>query len=43
MRVLFIFCVCGVGSTGRISTDLYCVFQENGHQCCIAYGRGDAP
>ncbi|HGF7723657.1 TPA: glycosyltransferase, partial [Enterococcus faecium] len=43
MRVLFINSVCGVGSTGRICTDLYDVFQENGHQCCIAYGRGDAP
>ena len=43
MRVLFINSVGGVGSTGRICTDLYDVFQENGHQCCIAYGRGDAP
>ncbi|EOI6515858.1 glycosyltransferase [Enterococcus faecium] len=42
MRVLFINSVCGVGSTGRICTDLYDLFQENGHQCCIAYGRGDA-
>lgn len=43
MRILFINSVCGAGSTGRICTDLYDLFQENGHQCCIAYGRGNAP
>lgn len=35
--------VCGVGSTGRICTDLYDVFTKEGHECCIAYGRGTAP
>lgn len=43
MRVLQINSVCGVGSTGRITTDLYNVLADNGHECCIAYGRGEAP
>lgn len=43
MKVLQINSVCGVGSTGRIATDLYKVLEEQGHQCIIAYGRGTAP
>ena len=43
MRVLQINSVCGVGSTGRIATDLYKVLEEQGHECLIAYGRGTAP
>lgn len=43
MRVLIINSVCGVGSTGRICTDLYDELVSNGHECCIAYGRGEAP
>lgn len=43
MRVLQINSVCGVGSTGRITTDLYKVLEEKGHECLIAYGRGIAP
>lgn len=43
MRILQINSVCGVGSTGRIATDLYKVLEEQGHECCIAYGRGTAP
>lgn len=43
MRVLQINSVCGVGSTGRIATDLYKVLEEHGHECLIAYGRGTAP
>lgn len=43
MKILFINSVCGVGSTGRICTDLYNVMKDAGHQCCIAYGRGKAP
>lgn len=35
--------VCGVGSTGRICTDLYEELSKEGHECCIAYGRGEAP
>ena len=43
MKILQINSVCGVGSTGRIATDLYKVLEEQGHQCKIAYGRGEAP
>lgn len=43
MKVLQINSVCGVGSTGRIATDLYKVLEEQGHECLIAYGRGTAP
>lgn len=43
MRVLQINSVCGVGSTGRITTDLYKVLKDQGQECCIAYGRGTAP
>lgn len=43
MRILQINSVCGVGSTGRITTDLYKVLEEQGHECLIAYGRGTAP
>ena len=43
MKVLQINSVCGYGSTGRIVTDLADILQENGHECLIAYGRGQAP
>ena len=43
MKVLQVNTVCGTGSTGRITTDIYNVLVENGHDCCIAYGRGNAP
>ncbi|ALV21539.1 glycosyltransferase [Carnobacterium antarcticum] len=43
MKVLQINSVCGYGSTGRIATDLYNILEKNGHECCIAYGRGSAP
>lgn len=43
MRVLQINSVCGYGSTGRIALDLYSMWERVGHECCIAYGRGDAP
>lgn len=43
MKILQINSVCGVGSTGRIATDLYKVLEEQGHECKIAYGRGEAP
>lgn len=42
MKILQINSVCGVGSTGRIATDLYKVLEEQGHECKIAYGRGTA-
>jgi putative colanic acid biosynthesis glycosyltransferase len=43
VKVLQINSVCGVGSTGRITTDLYSVLENQGHECLIAYGRGTAP
>ncbi|WP_407370871.1 glycosyltransferase [Carnobacterium sp.] len=43
MKILQINSVCGFGSTGRIATDLYDVLEKEGHECCIAYGRGNAP
>lgn len=43
MKVLQINSVCGIGSTGRIAVDLYKALEKNGHECCIAYGRGTAP
>ncbi|MEF9916973.1 MAG: glycosyltransferase [Lachnospiraceae bacterium] len=42
MKVLQINSVCGVGSTGRIATDIYSVLKEQGHECKIAYGRDKA-
>lgn len=43
MKILQINSVCGFGSTGRIATDLYKVYEEAGHECIIGYGRGTAP
>lgn len=43
MKILQINSVCGIGSTGRIATDLYKVLKDQGHECKIAYGRGNAP
>lgn len=43
MKVMQINTVCGTGSTGRIATDIYKVLEEQGHECIIAYGRGNAP
>ena len=42
MRVLFVNVVCGVGSTGRIVTDLCAVLKAEGHQCLVAYGYGQS-
>lgn len=43
MKILQINSVCGFGSTGRIVTDLYEILKMHGHECLIAYGRGEAP
>ena len=43
MKVLQINSVCGYGSTGKISYDLCKVLESNGHECVVAYGRGNAP
>lgn len=42
MRILYINSVCGVGSTGRIVTDLASAAAVEGNECFIAYGIGDA-
>lgn len=39
MKVLLINSVCGIGSTGRICTDLAQQFEKDGHEVKIAYGR----
>jgi glycosyltransferase involved in cell wall biosynthesis len=39
MRVLQINSVCGIGSTGRIATDIHNILIEKGHESYIAYGR----
>lgn len=41
MRVLMINSVCGIGSTGRICTDLAQEFERDGHEVKIAYGRDE--
>lgn len=43
MKVLMINSVCGIGSTGRICTDIAERLQADGHDCMIAYGRGNVP
>ena len=39
MKVLQINSVCGIGSTGRIATDIHSMLIEQGHQSYIAYGK----
>lgn len=39
MKVLQINSVCGVGSTGRIATDIHKLLIEQRHESYIAYGR----
>lgn len=43
MKVLQINSVCGIGSTGRIATDLSDVMKEEGIENSIIYGRETAP
>ncbi len=43
MKVLFINHTIGIGSTGRICTDLATKFEGEGHECKIAYGRNICP
>ena len=37
MKVLMVNSVCGIGSTGRICTDLAEVLESHGHEVRIAY------
>lgn len=39
MKVLMINSVCGIGSTGRICTDIAQELEKQGHEVKIAYGR----
>lgn len=43
MKILMINSVCGIGSTGRICTDLATELEKQGHEVKIAYGRGGVP
>lgn len=43
MKILQVNTVCGSGSVGRITLDLYHVIKQSGNACMIAYGRGNAP
>ena len=41
MRILQVNSVCGVGSTGRIATDIHHELIANGHVSMIAFGRDE--
>lgn len=41
MKIAMINSVCGYGSTGRIMVDLAKTYMQEGHQCILAYGRGE--
>lgn len=41
MKILLINSVCGVGSTGKICVQIANLAKEQGHECVIAYGRGE--
>lgn len=43
VKVLMINSVCGVGSTGRICTDIAEMLEERGDTCKIIYGRNSVP
>ncbi len=43
MKVLLINSVCGIGSTGRICTDIAQKLTSDGHEVKIAYGREEVP
>jgi len=40
MKVIQINSVCGIGSTGRIATEIHHILSENSYKSYIAYGRG---
>ena len=42
MNILQINSVCGIGSTGRIATDLHAILLSQRHQSTVAYGRNTA-
>lgn len=42
MKIVQINSVCGIGSTGRIATDIHAALQAKGIESHIIYGRGEA-
>lgn len=42
-RVILVNTVVGTGSVGRLTEGLYDALCDNGYECLVAYGRGDAP
>jgi putative colanic acid biosynthesis glycosyltransferase len=42
VKILQINTVCGIGSTGRIATDIHAILEEQGYESYIAFGR-DVP
>ena len=42
MKILQINSVCGIGSTGRIATDIHNNLIKQGYDSYIAYGRDEA-
>lgn len=42
MKLIQINSVCGIGSTGRIATDIHAALQAKGIESHIMYGRGEA-
>lgn len=42
MNILQINSVCGIGSTGRIASDLHAFLLSDGHQSTVAFGRETA-
>ena len=42
MKILQINTVCGIGSTGRIVTDIHKMLIGQGHESIIAYGRRES-
>ena len=43
MKVLQINSVCGIGSTGKICSNIAEILENRGHECLIAFGRKGAP
>lgn len=41
MRVLLVNAVCGIGSTGRICTDIHDMLVSKGHTCMVAFAHSE--
>lgn len=42
MRVMLINAVCGIGSTGRIVSDMWSLLKSKGHEVKVVFGVGEA-